>query len=279
MNPTEARRRIDAIRADTAHPFFAESHPGHTRAGRDMEALYAHAYPEPVNQNPLDQPVPIKASPPADPGLKHREPGVFWQESAPIPREELEAAQQRDRGAGAWGGTDALLRAAGESVADAARQSGDALRLVRAELAAAGKDFLKVMTPKDSPRQRAYFVAHQSPKWREAYRMRVYNALSAKGAPLSEMTADDIVLPVIARNSPDHIVEGYILEPGSNEPIWIGTHKPLFITGSEISDGFSKVTGAATEGRITLDPPEPEEPHREYARRRKWGLRPPVYEP
>jgi hypothetical protein len=96
MNPTEARRRIAAIRADKTHPFLADSHPEHGRAVRDVEALYADAYPEPVVENPLDSSPPVTASPPADPGLKHREPGAFWQVSAPIPREELEAAQEKD---------------------------------------------------------------------------------------------------------------------------------------------------------------------------------------
>lgn len=118
MNSTEARRRIAAVRADTAHPFFAESHPGHVRAVRDMETLYARAYPEPVVENPFDQPVPIKAPLPADPGLKHRQPGVFWQGSAPIPREDLGAAQatEGETGRQIKRVTDDALEAVGRSV-------------------------------------------------------------------------------------------------------------------------------------------------------------------
>lgn len=96
MTPEDARRRIAVIRADKAHPFFAESHPEHGRAVRDMEALYADVYPEPAVENPFDRPSPAKAPPPADPAIKHREAGVFWQQSAPIPREDLGAAQEKD---------------------------------------------------------------------------------------------------------------------------------------------------------------------------------------
>ena len=97
MTPDDARRHIAAIRADKTHPFFEESHPEHGRAVRDMEALYADAYPEPAVENPFDRPPPMKAPPPADPAIKHREPSVFWEQSAPIPREELEAAQEEAR--------------------------------------------------------------------------------------------------------------------------------------------------------------------------------------
>jgi hypothetical protein len=248
MTPEDARRRISAIRADKAHPFFEESHPEHGRAVRDMEALYADAYPEPTVENTFDRPPPMKDPLPADPGIKHREPSVFWEQSAPIPREELEAAQEearlrRER-------AKAIGRALGEAHVQSAEADILKVRGTAGNVAAIAQGLSNLvgnLADQDRREARDFDVAQRlfrmSPEEKQAYVARIAASLEKQGRPVPEDLADNLF--GFDPDKPDVLKPGYLLNSAGHADFYGDRRKNI----AAESDGPSVLEGLNNETR------------------------------
>ena len=224
MTPEDARRGIAAIRADMAHPFFAESHPEHGRAVRDVEALYVQAYPEPV-ENPFDRPPPMKAPPPADPGVKHRERGSFWEQSAPIPREDLQAARPERDGARPW------WRKAGEWVDEEASKAWKDFLLgspPQRAVQPASPTEPRRMSQMEAKDQALGFATDLLPKQvRDGCAVTFIDILRRNGQlPSEEIRPEDIPIPRWEDHRKQDWVSGGLVQDHNGDVIWVDRHKP-----------------------------------------------------